>query len=262
VIARTTAVVEAGGVLGRLECAPPLTLRQVGGEDPDVCELRLVGTAAGPLAGDDLSLGLVVTAGARAALGAAGASLAQGREGDGAARLRVRGELGAGSSLVARPGPLIVCAGSRVDIQVELVLAEGAAVEWYELVVLGRSGEAAGAATLRWDVTRSGRPVLRQLTDLAAGAGVVTAGRRVMGCALISDPGRAARTVVGSRVAVAQRVAEHTLLVTVLGDDTASVTRQVEDLCGDAMIAGTLDRIAARTARDHENRWLGAGGRV
>src|SRR4029077_6104424 len=31
VIARTTAVVEAGGVLGELACAPPLTLRQVPG---------------------------------------------------------------------------------------------------------------------------------------------------------------------------------------------------------------------------------------
>ena len=53
-IARTTAVIEPGGVLGELACAPPLTLRQVHGEGR--CELRLVGTAAGPLAGDDLSI--------------------------------------------------------------------------------------------------------------------------------------------------------------------------------------------------------------
>ena len=30
-IARTTAVIEPGGVLGELACAPPLTLRQVHG---------------------------------------------------------------------------------------------------------------------------------------------------------------------------------------------------------------------------------------
>ena len=67
---RTTAVVEAGGVLGELACAPPLTLRQVHGADrcgQGRCELCLVGTAAGPLAGDDLSICLTLRPGARAA---------------------------------------------------------------------------------------------------------------------------------------------------------------------------------------------------
>ena len=91
-IARTTAIVEAGGVLGELACAPPLTLRQVHGADQSGqgrCELRLVGTAAGPLAGDDLSIRLELRAGARATLRAAGASLAQG----GAAALSIRADL-------------------------------------------------------------------------------------------------------------------------------------------------------------------------
>jgi len=240
VIARTTAVVEACGVLGALACSPPLTLRQVRGEVADVCELRLVGTAAGPLAGDDLSLSLRLEPGARATLGAAGASLAQGRDGGGAAALSVRAELAAGACLTARPGPLIVCAGSRVDVRLELVLGAGARVEWHELVVLGRTGEPSGQATLRWDVTRAGRPVLRQLTDLselaggpdlAGPAGVATAGRRVLACALISDPGLAARTAVAGPEAAAQRVDEHTVLVTVLSDDAARATRQLGELC-------------------------------
>ena len=33
--------------------------------------------------------------------------------------------------------------------------------------MLGRTGERPGLATLRWDVTRLGHPVLRQFTDLA-----------------------------------------------------------------------------------------------
>jgi urease accessory protein len=65
VIACTTAVVEPGGVLGPVACAPPLTLRQVHGEDAGRCELRLVGSAAGPLAGDDLSLFLRLRPSAR-----------------------------------------------------------------------------------------------------------------------------------------------------------------------------------------------------
>jgi urease accessory protein len=220
VIARTTAVVEAGGVLGELACAPPLTLRQVHGSAAR-CELRLVGTAAGPLAGDDLALSLRLRPGAQATLRAVAASLAQG----GRASLSMRADLAEGTDLVADPGALIVCAGSRVDVRLELALGAGAAVDWRELVVLGRTGEPPGRATLRWDVTRCGRPVLRQVADLSL------AGHRVLASALISDPDGSARTVADSATAVAQRVDEHTLLVSVLDDDAARAGRRLGDLC-------------------------------
>jgi urease accessory protein len=234
-IARATAVVEPGGVLGSVACQPPLTLRQVRGDDPGRCELRLVGSAAGPLAGDDLSLALRLRPSARAALGAAGASLAQGRGAGGAAALSYCADLASGAWLVADPGPLIVCAGSRVDVRLSLTLGEGAAVEWRELVVLGRTGEPPGRATVRWDVTRAGRPVLRQFTELDLG---LTGGRRVLACALIAGPGLAARTAVASATAVAQRVDEHTLLVSVLDDSAARATRELEALCAQASASG------------------------
>jgi len=230
VIAESTAVIEPGGVLGELACVPPLTLRQVHGEGR--CELRLIGTAAGPLAGDNLSLSLRLRPGARATLRAAGASLAQGRDHGGAAALSIRADLAEEADLIADPGALIVCQGSRVDVRVELALGRDAAVDWRELIVLGRTGEPPGQATLRWDVTRLGRPVLRQFADLdPAGLTMLTAGRRVLACALICDPAGSPRTVVDSPVAVAQRVDEHTLLVSVLHDDAASATRQLEGLC-------------------------------
>ena len=229
-IAQTTAVIEPGGVLGELACVPPLTLRQVHGEGR--CELRLIGTAAGPLAGDNLSLSLRLRPGARATLRAAGASLAQGRDHGEAAALSIRADLAEEADLVADPGALIVCQGSRVDVRVELALGQDAAVDWRELIVLGRTGEPPGQATLRWDVTRLGRPVLRQFVDLdPTGPAVLTAGRRVLTCALICNPAGSPRTVVDSPVAVAQRVDEHTLLVSVLHDDAASATRQLEGLC-------------------------------
>jgi urease accessory protein len=228
VIARTTAVIEADGVLGSLACEPPLTLRQVAGDEPGRCELRLIGTAAGPLAGDDLSLSLRLRAGARATLRATGASLAQGREGRGAAALSLSAELGERAELVASPGALVVCGGSRVDVRLSLALGLGAAVEWHEMVVLGRTGEAPGMATVRWDVTRAGRPVLRQFVDLTE-PGLV-AGCRVLASALIADPGSKTRTVVASPRAVAQRVGEHTVLVSVLAHDAADAGRQVAGL--------------------------------
>ena len=250
-IARTTAVVEPGGVLGSVVCAPPLTLRQVHGEVRERCELRLVGTAAGPLAGDDLSLSLELRPGAGAALRATAASLAQGRDGRGRSSLSVRAELAAGASLVADPGALVVCHGSRVDVRVELTLGADAAVEWRELIVLGRTGEPPGLATLRWDVTRLGRPVLRQLIDLSdpAPPRLLTAGHRVLACALICGPGLAARTVVASPTAVAQRVDEHTALVTVLADDAGTAMSQLDALCGRTANPGepdgTSDRLQA-----------------
>jgi urease accessory protein len=238
VIARTAAVVEAGGVLGELACAPPLTLRQVHSDAADRCELRLVGTAAGPLAGDDLSVSLLLQAGARATLRATGASLAQGRPGGGPAGLSIRVDLAEGSDLVADPGALIVCYGSLVHVRVGLTLAAGAAVDWRELIVLGRTGEPPGMATLRWDVTRAGRPVLRQVVDLTdpalTGWAGLTADRRVLACAFIAGPAVRPRTVVASPVAVAQRLAAEALLVTVLSDDAAGATRELDDLCARA----------------------------
>ena len=130
-----------------------------------------------------------------------------------------------------------------MDVRLDLTLGAGAAVDWRELIVLGRTGEPAGQATLRWDVTRLGRPVLRQFVDLnpesgpalASRAGL-TAGRRVLACALIAGPALAPRTVVASPVAVAQRVDDQTLLVTVLDDDAARATRQLDDLCARARL--------------------------
>jgi urease accessory protein len=223
-------VVEPGGVLGAVTCAPPLTLRQVRGEGR--CELRLVGTAAGPLAGDDLALSLELRAGAKATLRATGASVAQGGGGD--RRLAIRAELGDGADLIAEPGVLIACAGSQVEVRVDVTLGAGAAVDWRELIVLGRTGEPPGRVTLRWDVTRCGAPVLRQFADLDPGLRGLAGGRRVLACALISDPAASVRTVAESAAAVAQRVNDHTVLVSVLEDDAARAVRRLGVLCTQA----------------------------
>jgi hypothetical protein len=104
-------------------------------------------------------------------------------------------------------------------------------VDWRELIVLGRSGEPAGQATLRWDVTRRGEPVLRQFADLSPG---LYRGGRVLACALISDPAAKVRTAVESAAAVAQRLNDHTVLVSVLEDDAARAVRQLGVLCARA----------------------------
>jgi urease accessory protein len=256
VIARSRAVIGPGGRLAELACQPPLTLRQVRAADPAVCALCLVGSAAGPLAGDDLTLTLDVADGASAVLQAAGAQIAQGRAGRGTSCLCFRATVGAGGRLRADPGALIIRPGGRAAARVDLRLAADAAVDWRELIVLHRGparagggepaepdgaggGEAAdGAApavTLRWDVTRAGVPVLRQLVDLTDPGwqrwpGMI-ADRRVLASALLAGPGLAARTIVASPTAVAQPLAEGAVLVTVLADDAADAQRQRDELC-------------------------------
>lgn len=261
-IARTCADIAVGGVLRRVEGRPPLTLRRITSEDPDVCALCLVGSAAGPLAGDDLTMHLELHPGARATLQAAGAHLAQGRPGQPKSRLRCSATLAAGAQLRVDPGPLVVCAGATVELEVALEVGDGAGVDWTELVVLGRQGEpAAGNVGLRWDVLRSGSgavsgtdsaraaPLLRQRLDLAdpalAGWGGLLRGRRVLASRLLVGPGVHAHTVVGSPSAVAQQLAEDAVLVTVLADDAAAAIRSA------AALAAQCRCVAQRAALVH-----------
>jgi urease accessory protein len=221
VIGEAVAYVAAPGVLRKVRSAPPLTLRQVISEQDGTCGLCLVGSAAGPLPGDELTLRLVVAAGAQASLVAAGATIAQGR-GVVPARLHIDVEVGAGAILTADPGALIVCAGARVEVRVSIRLADDATLRWHELLVLGRSGEPSGEATLDWDVRRGGRPLLRQRVDLTDSthtgwAGLIGRYRRVE-TELQVGPAVDARTLVHGPSHVTQRLADGATLTTELSD--------------------------------------------
>jgi len=236
-IARSRAVIGPAGRLVELACQPPLTLRQVTAARPGVCALCLVGSAAGPLAGDDLTLTLEVTDGGSAVLQAAGAQIAQGRTGQAGSCLALQATVGGGGRLSADPGPLIIRPGGRVDARVDIRLAADATVDWRELIVLAGGGAPDPAAvTVRWDVTRRGQPLLRQMTDLTdpgwqSWPGMV-AGARVLASALLAGPGVTATTIVAAPTAAAQQLAESAVLVTVLADDAAAARRQRDELCG------------------------------
>jgi urease accessory protein len=214
VYARASAIVERGGVLRHVASAPPLTLRRVFCEDG--VGLCLVGTAAGPLAGDELCLDLNIDG--DATLVAAGATIAQG----GASTLRTSVEVGASAGLRADPGPLVVCAGAHVDVDLHITLAATATIEWREMLVLGRANEPPGTATLTWHVTRDGTPLLRQTTNLAdpvlAQWPGMLHGRRILATTLRAGPGVEACTVVHSPTSVTQRLADHAELTTELTD--------------------------------------------
>jgi urease accessory protein len=245
--ARTTVVVERGGVLRELRCEPPLTIRRVHSPAGE-CGLCQVGTAAGPLPGDDLRLSLDIGPDARASLVSAGASIALGRSGSdpsgsdpdhGAearrpAELRTAVAVAGGGQLTAEPAPLVVARGADVEVGVRIALEPGASVQWRELIVLGRTGERAGRVRLHWDVTCDGLPLLRQTIDLAdpalAGWPAMLHNGSVLATALLAGPQVKARTIVASRTAVAQQLDEDAVLVSVLSSDAAAAQAQLADL--------------------------------
>ncbi len=222
--ARSTVGVDPGGRLASVACQPPLTVRQIRTREPDTCALCVVGTAAGPLPGDDLTLSLTVSPGARATLQAAGAQIAQGGvPGRPTARVRYEMDVGAGAILDADPGALVVAVNADVEVGVRVDLAADAALTWRETVVLGRSGEPAGRVVLRWDVRRDGVPLLRQDLDLAdpalRGWIGMHAGAKLLTTVLRVAPGLDARTEVRSPTDVTQRLAPDATVTTTLAPE-------------------------------------------
>jgi urease accessory protein len=226
-------------VLRELHCEPPLTLRRIYGEAGE-CALCQVGTAAGPLPGDDLLLRLDIGPDAVASLTSAGASIALGpldssADADGRGSiLRTEVIVGAGAQLLAAPAPIVVTAGARVEASVSIQLAPGATIRWRELIVLGRSRERGGSLRLRWDATCDGFPLLRQEIDLSdsvlASWPVMLHRMKVLASALVVGPRVRARTIVASPTAVVQRLADDAALITVLAMDAGLAQQQVSDL--------------------------------
>jgi urease accessory protein len=240
--ARARATIERGAVLRDLVSGPPLTLRRVRSDEEDLCRLCEVGSAAGPLPGDDVGLALWIRSGARVELLAAGALIAQGgpsngREPqDGWARVTNEVLLEGDAELAAEPAAVVVCNGSQLELTTTLDLAPDSFLSWRELIVLGRSGEPSGSAVLRWRVRRAGRSVLRQTIDLRVGGlsrwpGML-AGGRVLASALVTGPKVRAETSVADQTAVVQRIDAKTALACVLDSDAASADVRLNDLLG------------------------------
>jgi urease accessory protein len=229
-IATAQATVATDGVLADVRSEPPLTVRQVRTEQDGTCALCLVGSAAGPLSGDKRTLRVHVLPGARASITAAGAQLAQGRDAGAPSICRTDLVLGEHATLTGDTGPLIVAAGGATHVDVSITLAATARLDWREIVVLGRTCEPPGRARIRWDVVRDGTPLLRQSVDLTGEPGLLLAGRRLLASCLLAGPGVAARTVVRHATAVAAKLADDAVLITVLAADAAAAVNDLEAL--------------------------------
>lgn len=159
--ARASIVAGANGIELRSEA--PLALRTT----PD--GVFMVGSAAGPIGGDQLALIVLAREDARLRVRSAAAQIAL--PGHGTSRFVVRARVASGATLHWHPEPTIAADGCRHEIDVFLVCDLGARVVWSETVVLGRDGERGGKVTTRMRVDVGGRPVLRQTLTLGEGTG-------------------------------------------------------------------------------------------
>ncbi|MEW2352825.1 urease accessory protein UreD [Spirillospora sp. NPDC029432] len=200
----------------------PLALREAAGA------VYLVGAAAGPLGGDDLRLDIAVREGASLAVRSAATSVAL--PGAGESRLTVRADVAAGGRLDFAPEPAVAAAGCRHRSAARITLAAGAALRWYEELVLGRHGEPPGRHASRLDVTAGGVPLLRHelcLDDPAVyGSGAVLGGARAVGCVLLAGPGLPREPRADGGVAVLP-LAGPGVLITATAPDSAALRRRL-----------------------------------
>lgn len=176
---RADLVVDGRGRIRRVVSTPPITFRRTADA------VYLVGTAAGPLGDDDLSICVAVCDGGSLKVRSAAATMVYAGAGS---RQRFDISVGSDATLDWHPEPVIATAGCHHLQDVRVTLEDNARLDWTEEVVLGRHGEAPGKIDLRMQVDLAGRPLLRH--QLAVGSPgwdgpAVLDGQRAAGLRLI-----------------------------------------------------------------------------
>lgn len=206
--------------LARLRTTAPLGVVLSG------VEVVLMGTAGGPLGGDDLALDVTVLPGVDVTVRSVAATIAL--PGNGApSQQRFTVAVGAGATLRWLPEPVVAAAGCDHHVSADVSMAEGAALLWRDELVLGRTGEPPGALTSTLRVVRTGVPLLHNAVgthDPGWAGPAVTAGARVVATVLHVGPSSDTLTPsCGPGCAVA-RLGPDVVLASSLGQDRRSAT--------------------------------------
>lgn len=208
----------------------PLVLRRT----PDA--VYVVGGAAGPIGGDRLDLRIDVLAGAFLRVRSAAASIALPGPDGLESVLTVTVAVGAGAVLEYLPEPVVVSAGARHATIFLVTLAEGASLLLRDELLLGRHGEAGGAARSVLRVDYAGRPLLRQSleisgTDAVSLGPAVLARHRAVGNLLRAGPASRTDDVTRADVTVAaMTLAGPGVLITALANDAVTLRRRLDRL--------------------------------
>ncbi|GAA2347653.1 urease accessory protein UreD [Dactylosporangium salmoneum] len=216
-------------VLRVLKGEAPLLPRRTG-----PCAVHIVGGAAGPLGGDDLSLEIEVGPGAELWVRTVAASIAlPGRDGA-ESRLAVHATVAEGGFLAFLPEPIVAAARCRHHNAATVALAGGAALVWREEAVFGRHGEPGGDLRLSASIVRNARPWYR--SEVAVGPShpdgpAILHGARVLSTLITTAdlPGLPGR----SDTWAAMPLSRGGTVVQALGDEveqTRKVTAGIEEL--------------------------------
>ncbi len=182
-----------------LRSEPPIAWRVTGVDPHDgTVEVHTVGTAAGPLGGDHVRVGIQVGPGAALRVRGVAASVALPGRGGAPSRTEIWVTVAEGGSLEWLPEPLVAAQGCRHDSSVHIRLAADAFLVWRDELVCGRFGEESGHLRLSIDVHRAGRPLYAHELTVGPGTGSspgggpagpdVLGGARAAGSLLMVDP--------------------------------------------------------------------------
>lgn len=199
--ARARLTVERDGrgdnVIRELRSAAPLTLIPARGPGP--ATVRLVNSAAAPLAGDDLELTVHIGPDAGLTLAGVAATLALPGHLFEPSRCTIRLYLAERAEVEYLPEPTVITGRARHEALLHADLAAQARLRAREVLVLGRAGERPGRLTTATTILREGHPVLRQRLEIGDPAldtsPAYLAGRTVLATEIVSrdtDPPPAA----------------------------------------------------------------------
>jgi urease accessory protein len=173
--------------------------------------VHLVGTAAGPLGGDDVTIAVRLGAGARLAVRSAGATIVQPGATCADSRLQLLLTVGDEAELDVATEPTVICRGAEHEASTVIELTGAGQLRLLEQVLLGRSHEPPGDWIGRTQLTRDDAPLLRHTLRSAL---IGVDGSRVISTLLRSEVNGVPAT---AGTAVAMPLAAGGLLVTATG---------------------------------------------
>jgi urease accessory protein len=133
---------------------PPIAIRRSGER------VLMIGSAAGPVGGDEIDIDLVVGPGARASVGSVAAtSVWPGPAGE-QSTSRVVVRVGSRAQLCWWPEPTVSIAGSNHCATMRVHLAGDACCTLLDELSLGRSGQRSGVLQVELRVERGGKPLV------------------------------------------------------------------------------------------------------
>jgi urease accessory protein len=179
IVRAAAAITASASGISRLRMEPPLALRRCGDA------VYVVGSAGGPVGGDDVHVAVRVERGATLRLRSAAAQVVLGALDGAESRNHLSAHVAGGGALDGALEPTVLTAGCRHRADVTVRVERGGRLRWQELLVLGRWGERPGVLASRLRVVVDSVPVIHHEIDLHP-ASIGSA--RVVGVLAAIDP--------------------------------------------------------------------------